>query len=470
MDSPDSLWTQTVIIVILTVINAFFAMSEIAYVSVNQNKIKNLAEEGDERAKRVMQLLDRSDNFLATIQVAITLAGFLSSASAATSFARVLADWMPSIPGIETLSIVLVTIILSYLTLVFGELFPKQLALQMPEKIALATSGIISGTQTLFRPFVALLSASTTLLKRIVPVEFSEEDEKFTRDEMRAILSESRKDGSIDLAEFTMMEGVLSLDNKLAREIMRPRTDTQMIDIEGDYRENMAELLSSPYSRIPLYESDKDNVIGIIHMKHLLKEASQSGFDTMNLREIATEPMIVPSTMYVDDLLVEFRRQQNHMAILKDEYGGMEGIVTLEDILEEIVGEIEDETDLVTSRDVRKIDDVNYYVSGGISIEKFNNYFDLKIESDEVDTIAGLIIYYMGYVPSDEERVSLRVDDYVLTTSHIDNGRIRGVHVTLDEAHSLETDYDMAQDPSQYEASRHDSWEEDSEGQAPAEE
>ncbi|MGO4937458.1 hemolysin family protein [Fundicoccus sp. Sow4_H7] len=444
--SGNSLFSQLLVILVLTLINAFFAASEIAFVSVNQQKIQRLAEDGNKKAKRVMELLEDSDDFLATIQVAITLAGFLSSAAAATSFASRLATWFPNFPGVETAAIVVVTLILSYITLVFGELFPKQIAMQMPETIAMQTSGIVNVVQTIFKPFVKLLSASTGLLQRITPIDFSKQEEKYTRDEMKGILNASRQEGSIDLTEFTMLQGVLSLDSKVAREVMVPRTDTQMVDIEDDYDEILDTILSSPYSRIPLYENDKDNVIGVIHMKNVLKASRQVGFGQINFRELASDPLFVPSTIFVDDLLLEFKREQTHMAILRDEYGGVEGIVTLEDLLEEIVGEIEDESDINTSSDVRKIDDHNYYINGGLPIDKFNTYFDESLHSEEVDTMAGMIIYEIGYVPDDDEVVVCRANKWILKTTEVENGRIRGIHMMLDEDYTIETEYNLYDD------------------------
>lgn len=446
MGSSGSLWTQLLVILILTVINAIFAASEIAFVSVNQTRLRGLADDGDKKAKRVLRLLDNSDDFLATIQVAITFAGFLSSASAATSFADEFSSWLPNFPGADTFAIVVVTLILSYFTLVFGELFPKQIALQMPEQIAMATSGLVEIVQTFFKPFVKLLSLSTGFLQKITPIEFSEDDQTYTRDEMRAILAEGRKEGSIDLAEFSMLQGVLNLDDKMAREIMVPRTDTVMIDIEDDYHENLDLLLSTHFSRIPIYEDDKDNVVGVVHMKNLLKNAAQNGFDQVDFMDISSDPLFVPSTIYIDDLLVEFRREENHLAILRDEYGGVEGIVTLEDVLEEIVGEIEDETDIDTIGDIRKIDDNNFYINGILPLDKFNQFFNESLESNEVDTIAGLIIFHLGYVPEDDERITFRANRFVLSTSNIDNGRIRGIHVELDPLAHIDAEYNLYSD------------------------
>lgn len=439
--SGNSFVFQILIIVILTIINAVFAASEIAFVSVNQSKIRSDAEDGDKKSQRVLQLLGKSDNFLATIQVAITLAGFLSSASAATSFSQMLTDALPSFPGVQQVSLVVVTVILSYISLVFGELYPKQLALQMPDEIARTTSGLVLFVQTIAKPFVKLLSASTNILRKLTPIDFSEESDKFTRDEMREILSQSRNEGSIDVEEYIMLEGVLSLDNKIAKEIMVPRTDTQMVSIDDDTDENVQEILESPFSRIPIYQSEKDNVIGILHVKNLLKRARREGFENVNLMQIANDPLFVPATMYIDDLLIEFKRSQQHMAILIDEYGGVEGIVTLEDLLEEIVGEIDDESDVDRLGDIRKIDEKNYFVSAGVLVEKFNDYFEVNFETDDVDTLAGAIIREIGYVPNETERVTLRIKDYVIMTTRIENGRIYNVRVTKDIDQAIEATY-----------------------------
>ncbi len=439
--SGSSLITELFIIIILTLINAFFAAAEIAFVSINNSKIERLAEDGDKKARRVLKLLEQSDDFLATIQVAITFAGFLSSAQAATSFAVAFADYLPNFAGAPTVATLVVTLILSYFTLVFGELFPKQIALQMPESIAMGTSGAIEVTQKLFRPFIWLLSASTGLLQRITPIDFSKTEEKFTREEMRVIIEESRKSDSFDTDELDMMEGVLSLDTKIAREVMVPRTDTIMLDIDALYEVNLAKIIESPYSRIPIYKDEKDNVIAVLHVKNLLKAASEFGFENIDILEISNKPMLVPSTIYTDDLLIEFQREQQHMAILIDEYGGVEGIVTMEDLLEEIVGDIDDESDITSLGDIRVIDDFNYYINGGILLDEFNHYFDEDIASDEVDTIAGYIIHHIGYVPDEDERVSVRVNDYVLTTSEIQNGRIYGVLLNIDDERMIEVDY-----------------------------
>ncbi|AZP04068.1 hemolysin family protein [Jeotgalibaca ciconiae] len=424
----QSLLANVMVVVILTIVNAFFASAELAYVSINRKKIEAMAEEGDRKALRVLKLLEEPDDFLATIQVAITLAGFFNSASASSNFVPYLEPLLGGISGWETIATVIITILLSYITLVLGELYPKQIALQMPEQLARMTSGTIAVVKVIAKPFVWLLSASTNLLKKLSPIDFSKQEEKLTRDEMRQILAQSRGQGAIDPSEFTMMEGVLSLDTRLARELMVPRTDTLMLDLEDDLSENVEIILDSPYSRMPVYDGDKDEVIGVLHMKNVLKASKEVGFDALELRTLVNEPLFVPSTIFIDDLLVEFRKQQTHMAILKDEYGGVEGIVTLEDVLEEIVGDIEDEYDEI-QRLSRKMDDENYIINGKMNLQKFNQLFKTELSSHEVDTIGGLMIEEIGYFPDDNERVSVRINGYLLTTSRVENGRIHSIHV-----------------------------------------
>ena len=433
----SSLGVQILIIVLLTALNAFFSAAEIAFVSINQGKMAQKAQEGDKRAIKVMRLLENSDEFLATIQVAITFAGFFSSASAATSFSSRIQPLLGNIPGAETLSLVIVTVVLAYLTLVFGELYPKQVALQVAEPIALYTAGIILFVKKIAKPFVWILTFSTGLLKRMTPIEFSRVEEKLTRSEMKSLLANSRNDGAIDISEFAMMQGVLSLDTKLAREVMVPRTDTLMIDVDDDISENLETILNCSYSRLPLYEEDKDKVIGVIHVKDVFRAAREQGFDNIDLRALAHEPVFVPSTIFVDDLLVEFRKTRQHLAVLKDEYGGVEGIVTLEDLIEEIVGDIEDEYD-EEEKEVVEIDENNSVIDAGISLDRFNQIYQTSLESDEVDTMAGAIIEKLGYFPDDDEVVKVRFEGYLLQPTEIENDRIRKIHVTKLSEEELE--------------------------------
>lgn len=427
---PDSqsMVGQIILIIVLTGVNAFFASAEMAFVSLNQGKLREKAALGDKKAINVLNLLANPDNFLATIQVAITLAGFISSASAATSFASLLEPFLVSIPGGKQLAIVIVTVVLSYITLVFGELYPKQIALQKAEEVARFTAGPIKIVQTLATPFVKLLSFSTRILKKLTPIDFSKKEEKMTRDEFRSYLESSQENGAIDVEQFTMLKGVLSMDTKMAREIMVPRTDTYMIDYEDGNEENIPLLLDCTYSRVPVYEGDKDNIIGIVHVKNLLKASRTTNLDDIDIKDVLNPPLYVPETIFMDDLLYELKRTRNQMAILNDEYGGVVGVATLEDLLEEIVGDIDDEYD-ETYKMIEPLSETRYLVDGSTPLSKFNEFFETKIESNDVDSIAGFFIMQYGSIPNTEEQAVVHYADYVFTANAIEGSRLVNLFV-----------------------------------------
>ena len=435
----QSIIVQIMIIVVLTAINAFFAASEIAFVSLNQNKVKEKAATGDKKALNILKLLAHSDNFLATIQVAITLSGFFASASAATSFATRLEPLLSNVPGGQQIATIVVTIILSYFTLVFGELYPKQVALQRSEAVAGFTAGTIIIVQKVTKPFVSLLSFSTSLLKKITPIDFTESEEKMTRDEFRAYLVNRQKEGTIDLTEFSMLRGVLSMDTKMAREIMVPRTDVFMIDYEDGNELNIPLLLNCTHSRVPVYEAEKDTIIGILHGKSLLKASRETSLDEIDLKTILNEALYVPETIFMDDLLYNLQRTHNHMAVLSDEYGGVVGIVTLEDLLEEIVGDIDDEYD-ETYNLIEKLPNNRYLVDGSTQLSKFNEYFRTTIHSNDVDSIAGYFITQHGNIPRPNEQATIEYGEYRLTAHSVTGTRLLNLYVDhlIDQEDSIE--------------------------------
>ncbi|MGP6138902.1 MULTISPECIES: hemolysin family protein [unclassified Jeotgalibaca] len=433
-DSQNLVW-QLLLVALLTWVNAFFASAEMAFVSLNKNKVATEAIKGDEDARKVLALLDNSDDFLATIQVAITLAGFLSSASAANSFANVLEPYLTFLPGAKQLAVLIVTILLSYISLVFGELFPKQVAMQNSEEIAYRGAGVITIVQKFMKPFVRLLSFSTSLLEKITPLDFSDNTENYSREEVQSLLKQSSSEGTIEADEFNMLKGVLAMDNKLAREVMVPRTDTFMLDITDDTYENIQIALDSPYTRIPVYNDDKDEVIGLLHLKNLLKESRRTPLEKIDLRKILNRPLFVPETITTDQLMAVLKRSHNQLAILHDEYGGMVGIVTLEDILEEIVGDIEDEYDETYVLIERKSD--NYFeVDGATPLYRFNDFFHTELESTFVDTIAGYLLTEVGMLPENGESLNIEVNGMEISTLEFENNRLAKVGVRyIDGSH-----------------------------------
>lgn len=427
--SNQTLLWQLLLIAVLTLVNAFFAASEIAFVSLNKNRVANQAIKGDEKARKILALLDHSDDFLATIQVAITFAGFLSSASAANTFAARLDPYLSNIPGAEQAAILIVTLALSYISLVFGELYPKQLGLQRPEEVARAGAGFITVVQKLMRPFVWFLSFSTSVLEKMTPITFTSGNDMFSREEVRELLEKSSDEGTIERMEFNMLKGVLSMDNKMAREVMVPRTDTFMLDVNDDVEENIESALDSPYTRIPIYEDDKDNIIGVLHLKNLLKESKNTPIEQIDLRKIMNEPLFVPETILTDELMSYLKKSHNQLALLHDEYGGMVGIVTLEDILEEIVGDIEDEYDESYVL-IERIGDNVYEADGATPLHRFNDYFGTQLESSDVDTIAGYLLTELGEFPEENEQASIEENGLIIKTLAFDNRRLLKVGVS----------------------------------------
>ncbi len=316
-------------------------------------------------------------------------------------------------------------VFLTYVSIVFGELYPKRIALNLKDSLAVVTAPVISGLGLIMRPFVWLLSASTNLLSRITPMTLDDADEKMTRDEIEYMLTNSEE--TLDAEEIEMLQGVFSLDELMAREVMVPRTDAFMVNINDDTQTNIKDILRQSFSRIPVYDDDKDKVIGVLHTKRLLKAGFEEGFDKLNLRKILQEPLFVPETIFVDDLLRELRKTQNQMAILLDEYGGMAGLVTLEDLLEEIVGEIDDETDK-SEQFVHEIADNTYIVVGTMTLNEFNDYFETDLESDDVDTIAGFYLTGVGSIPSQEDKQTYSFDSkdkhLELTNDKVRDGRV----------------------------------------------
>ncbi|AVS32899.1 TPA: HlyC/CorC family transporter [Listeria monocytogenes] len=422
---------QLILIVVLTMLNAFFASAEMALVSLNKNRVKSQAETGDKKAVMLAKLVDDPSKFLATIQVGITLAGFFSSASAATSIATRLESVFGGSSFAKELSIIVVTIVLSYITLVFGELYPKRLALQKSEKIARVSVRPIMAVGVVLRPFVKFLSFSTDILVKLTRMEKNTDNEKMTREEMQLLIETGRRDGVIEVEELQMLRGVFEMDNKYAREVMVPRTDAFMIDAETESEELCDALLSENFSRVPVYTGDQDSVLGILHMKDFFAEARKSGFENIDVKALVKDAYFAQETMFIDDLLKNMQRTRNQMAILMDEYGGVAGIVTVEDLLEEIVGEIDDEND-VFSDEVKKIDETTFIVEGRMPLDDFNEMFHVELPSRGVDTVAGFVLTLTGTIPEEDDKVVVEYGTLRFTVEEMNDARLVSVRVEKD--------------------------------------
>ena len=440
MEDPGSqdLILQFVLLFVLTLLNAFFSATEMSMVSLNRSRVEQKAEEGDKKYIRLLKVLENPNHFLSTIQVGITLITILSGASLADDLGKVIASWMGNTETARAIASFLSLAFLTYISIVFGELYPKRIAMNLKDSLAIRTAPIVILLGKIVSPFVWLLSASTNLVSRLTPMQFDDADEEMSRDEIAYMLAKSET--SLDADEIEMLQGVFSLDELMARELMVPRTDAFMVDIQDDTREIIESILKQNFSRIPVYDDDKDNVIGLIHTKSLLKAGFTDGFDNIVLRKILQEPLFVPETIFVDDLLKELRNSQRQMAILLDEYGGMAGLVTLEDLLEEIVGEIDDETDRAEVY-VHTIGEDTYIVQGTMNLNDFNDYFDVELESDDVDTIAGYYLTGVGTIPT-SEKLSYELESsnkhITLTNDKVKNGRVTKLKVQIQELESEE--------------------------------
>ena len=423
---------QLIILVLLTMVNAFFACAEMAMVSSNKNKIRRYAEEGKKSAKLVQKFLEEPTKFLSTIQVAITLAGFFSSASAASGLSHPLGIWLTdkNIPYGSQISLISVTLILSYFTLVFGELVPKKLALTKPEAISMFCVKPIKAVSKVASPFIKLLTLSTNLVAMIFGVKEGDTEEILSREELISLVNEGQAHGVLNRKEKEMINSIMEFDEKIAKEIMTPRINVFAIDIAAPKGEYLEDLLKTKYTRIPVYEEDVDNVIGMLYIKDFLKEAVKHGYQNVDVRSIMKKPYLVPESKIIKDLFKELQISKKQIAVLIDEYGGFAGIVTMEDLVEEVMGDIEDEYDPVHYK-IKKIDDNTYILDGMATLDEINNKLDLELYSENYDTLSGFLIDRIGTIPLENDDRTIEIDHLVFKLEGIKNKRIDKVKLYI---------------------------------------
>lgn len=427
---PGTLMSQIILIVILTAINAFFASAEMAIVSVNKPKIKKLSEEGNKKARLLEMLMEEPSNFLSTIQIGITLAGFFSSASAATGISEYLSQMLKplNIMYSNEISMIIVTLVLSYFTLVFGELVPKRIALKKAEKIALFSVKPIYVVSKIAKPFIKFLSISTSFILKITKNNDEDIEEKVSEEEIRALISQSQKDGCIENDEKQMIYGVFEFNDKTVREIMTPRSDMFAINLDDDKDDIIESILNSNYSRIPAYKERVDNIVGILYVKDILLEAKRVGFNNIDLEKILHEPYFILETRRTNELFKILKAKKVHVAILFDEYGGVCGMVTMEDLIEEIMGDIEDEYDEEKSI-ISQIDENNFIIKGSLTVNEFNHRFNADIEPGEYDTLNGYLLTRLGKIP--DEGVEFNLEDITFIINKVNNRKIEDIKVNI---------------------------------------
>lgn len=423
---------QILILILLTLVNAFFAGAEMAVVSVKKNKIKRLAEEGNKKAALIQKLSMDSTSFLSTIQVAITLAGFFSSASAATGISQVLAAKLSGwgIPYAGMLSMVVVTIILSCFTLVFGELVPKRIALQKAEWFSLFAVKPIYLISRVLKPFIKFLSASTNGFLRLIGMHNENQEAEVSEEEIRAMLQTGRETGVFNDIEEEMITSIFLFDDKKAKEVMTQRQDITAIDLEESIETYLDEVIMSRHSRIPVYEEDIDNIVGVLFMKDCMIYMREHDAASLDIKKIMHEPYFVPENKKIDKLFKEMQEKKVRMAIVVDEYGGVSGLLTIEDLIEEIVGDIHDEHE-EAQEELVELAPNSFRVSGQMLISDLNEKLHLKMQS-ESDTLSGYLIDRLEYIPAEgEEAETVTIDEIQYTLLSIQNRTIEWVKLDI---------------------------------------
>ena len=420
------------LIVVLVLLNGIFSATEIALVTIRRSRLQQLADEGNGGAIRVQRLKENPGRFLAVIQVGITFLGFLASAFAAVSLVdgmqEALDDLGLPVGVASTLALVVVTGVLTLFTIVFGELVPKQIGLAHSERVAFTFSRLIEVLGRLFAPLVAFLTIVTRSISRLFRADVTA-DERISSEELRLIIEQGGEQGVLEAEEEQMIHAVIELGEQRVHEVMVPRTDMVTLSGTVTFEEAIETIVAEGHSRIPVYEESIDEIVGILYAKDLLPFLVRSNGDRPELRTLLRTPVFVPESMTVDDLLHELQRRKVHLAIVLDEYGGTAGLVTIEDLIEEIVGEIQDEYDVEEPMIVRLSDD-EVRVDGRAAVDDLQDLFDTTFgleDEDEYDTVGGLIYHRIGGIPKPGDEV--RVDGLLLTVESTDGRRVGKVLV-----------------------------------------
>lgn len=431
----DTIPQHILLQLILIFLNAFFAATEIAVISLNGAKLRKEAEEGNKKSARLLKMVEEPSGFLSTIQIGITLAGFLGSAFAADNFSGYLVNWVYDDLGyrgmsqetLNTISVIVITIILSYVTLILGELVPKRIAMQKPYEIAKFTSGVVSAVATVMKPVIIFLSLSTNAVLKLLRMKTETEEESVTEEELKMMIELGGKKGVLDKDESDWIKNVFEFDDITVEEVMTQRSDMVTVDLDDDEEKILEVIRESKCSRIPVYdrEKDEDDIVGILHAKDYLLAGDEE-------REKGIEPLMrqayfVSENMKASELFKKMQLNNMHMAIVVDEYGSINGLVTMEDLLEEIVGSIYDETDIPeVEEDIVQLAENKWKLRGDCSIKKFEAVADYEIETDNNHyvTMGGLVIEIIDEIPEDGKEFDVEIQDLKIHVLSTENRRI----------------------------------------------
>ena len=443
----DNIFVRILFLIFLIAVNALFAASEIAIISLNDGKIKKLAEEGNKKAKQIAKLVSEPSKFLATIQVGVTISGFLASAVAAEGFSgRVtkllhpLVDNYVSEHVLAVIVLVVITCILSYFTLVFGELVPKRFAMQHCEGVSMAVIGFLTVFEKIARPFVKFLTASTNGVIRLFGGDPNETSENVTEEEIRMMVDLGEEKGTIEVGEKEMIENVFDFNNITAAEVMTHRKDIVGISKDATLDEILELMEEEKYTRFPVYEEDIDNIIGMLHSKDVIKYLNEKNKSSFKIDDIIRPIYFVPDSKMIDDIFRELQKNKMYMAAVVDEYGGNAGVLPIEDLMEQLVGNIFDEYDAEEPVDFVKIDENTQLVDGTVNLIEVEKKFDKKLPDDEYDTLGGFIMGHLGFVPEEGDRPQFEYNGLLFKVEEVVEKRITKVKICVTGEESDELD------------------------------
>lgn len=429
----DSILPQLLLQLVLIAVNALFAATEIAVISLNETKVRRMAEGGDRKAAKMLRMVTEPTGFLSTIQICITLAGFLGSAFAADNFSDKLVNWLindcevsgVSPSALDTISVIIITLVLSYFTLVLGELVPKRIAMKRPEGIARAVSGLMIGMTTVLRPVIWLLTVSTNGVLRLCGIDPKDNAEEVSEEEIIMMLDEGEEAGSIESGEKELIKNVFSLNDTTAEDVMVHRSQVAFLKRDDARTTLLNEIAESGYSRFPVYGENIDDIVGILYAKTYL--TAQSRGERCEMKDFLMPPRFFHASTHINRILLDMQREHAHMAMVVDDYGGVIGIITLEDILEELVGEIWDESDEVIEN-IRERPDGSYDINGSTRLSDMCESVGCSIDSN-ADTVGGWVTETLGGIPVSGE--SFECSGMLVTVEATDERRVLEVNVNV---------------------------------------
>lgn len=445
----DPIWPQLLLQAVLILVNAFFAATEIAVISLNENVLRHQAEDGDKKAAKLLKIVETPTRFLSTIQIGITLAGFLGSAFAADNFAGRIREWAVAAyrldpagaAAVNTLSVILITIVLSFFTLVFGELVPKRIAMQKTDKVAGLTCGVVSALAVIMGPIIWLLTVSTNAMLRLLHIDPNAGEDEVSEEEIRMMVDIGEEKGAIESGEKEMIENIFEFNNMTAEDVMIHRTDVAMLWVDDPEEEIVRTIEETGLTRFPVYEEDADDVIGILNTRTYLLNARLK--TPKPLRELLTPAYFVPESVRTDVLFRDMQAKKIHLAVVVDEYGGTSGIITMEDLLEEIVGNIYDEFDPQEEKEILRLEENLWRVAGSADLEDLAEALDMELpEDEEWDTLGGLVFAQLSVIPEDGSHPAVDVHGLHIEVEDLTDRRVEWALVSKQTGEETSDDGD----------------------------